>query len=174
MARPVTSPFGSQISLRIALILLVLSSALGIRARAAEGPSAPKIPTALPGIILMVAVLNPDFEKDGFPTSQVISDVESRVRQAGIPVVSAAPAGLQILVNASKAREVPLYGFNIAVEFVQSIRLEGNSPHSTAAITWRKQAVGTVSTTQVSEVQPLVLNLVDEFIKAYLEQNPKN
>lgn len=174
MTRLLIFPRRGRIVLGTTLILLAASPVLTVLAGAAdEGPSAQDTLKGITSVIVIVGVLSQDFEKDGFPAGELRTDIESRLRKAGIAVGPSAPAGLQILVNASKARDVALYGFNVAVEFVQGVRLDGDPQIITAAITWRRHAVGTVDAGHVAEVRAIVVDLVDQFISAYLEQNRK-
>jgi hypothetical protein len=121
----------------------------------------------------VVATLGPEAEQDGLATSQLQWDVDLRLRQAGIPVVPAAPCVLHVSVTTVR-REIGLYAYAIEVAFLQPVRLLRN-PKSVHhfAVTWSLGEVGMVGATQLATLRSSVMGLVDQFINAYLEQNPR-
>jgi hypothetical protein len=156
---------------------MTLAAFLAIAAWAEAPERSVPAPSAMKGVAsLTVAVGVPrsDSETAWFSAEQLRTDVESRLQKAGIAVAPAAPARLQVVVNASKAREAPLFAFNVEVELVQGMRLGGDAQVAVPVITWRKQALGTVHPSQIAGIEPVVMNLVEQFITAFLEQNPKN
>jgi hypothetical protein len=155
-------------------IALAVLPAVTAWAGTVEGPR--PTPSPLKGLTpfaVVVGVPKSDAEAIWFPADQLRTDVESRLQKAGIAIAPSAPAGLQIVVRASRAREVPLYAFTVEIEVVRRMRLGEDAQVTVPVITWRKQALGTVNSSHVSEIEPVVMNLLDQFINAYLEQNPK-
>jgi hypothetical protein len=71
--------------------------------------------------------------------------------------------------------EVPsLYAYSLRAEFNQGFMLNRNPKIYSIAATWSISSGGTVGTARVSCIRSAVSELVDRFISAYLEQNPKH
>ncbi len=114
-----------------------------------------------------------DAERDGLTRNRLQSDVEQRLRQAGITVDNDAPGILAVYVNTLKI-ESGFYVYAIRVQFRQRVRMERNLTIAALASTWEAPSVvGTVGTRVLRDVRGSVRVRVDEFINAYLEQNPK-
>ncbi|MFI5342136.1 MAG: hypothetical protein ACHQ7N_20150 [Candidatus Methylomirabilales bacterium] len=125
---------------------------------------------------VVVEVLTPEAERDGLTRDQLQTDVELRLRKAGINVTSSyantRESFLYLNVNTYK-EPVGLYAFNISLEFHQGVILTRNRNVSLPASTWYVGTVGIVSAERLREVRDTVADKVDQFINAYLEQNPK-
>lgn len=121
---------------------------------------------------VVVEQIKPDAEQDGLTRSDLQADVELRLRQAGIPVgPSSAAAGLIVNVNTTKASG--MYSVNILVEVIQSVTLERTPSIRLVAPTWSMTTVGLAGASHLREVRSIAAQIVDKFIDAYLEQNPK-
>ncbi len=117
--------------------------------------------------------LDADAERDGLTRSQLQTDIELRLRQAGIPVDNHAPRVLYVVVNTIKD-ELGLYGFSIRVEFRRPVHLGRDPSLTTPGVTWSATPlVGIVGSSDLATVRDDVRDLVDQFISAYLEENPK-
>ncbi len=132
----------------------------------------------LRGIRVVVERLPPEAERDGLTRSTIQTDVELKLRQAGIPLLSRAdrPPGspyLYVNVNTYQSR-VGLYAFSVQAGLVQFVILERNRNITSQATTWEATgSVGAVGSEKLSEVRNAVRDMVDEFINAYLAVNPK-
>lgn len=128
----------------------------------------------LTAVQVQVTPMDQDAERDGLTRSQLQTDIESRLRQAGIGVDTSAPARLSLEVLTEKEPRSAIYVFNMTLALLQSVNLERNPVISDpAAATWSVAFGGVVSAVYLSQVRSAVSDLVDRFIAAYLEQNPK-
>ena len=124
-------------------------------------------------IKVVVEKIDADAERDGLVGSQLQSDIELRLRQAGIPVDNHAPEFLYIVVNTIKD-DLNLYGFSIRVEFRRPVHLGRDLSITTLGVTWSvTPLVGIVSSSDLRTLRDDVRDMVDEFIKAYPEKNPR-
>jgi hypothetical protein len=115
-------------------------------------------------------------ERDGLTQSQIRTDVELRLRQAGIrinPASQSASGTLSVVVTAFKQETSPLYAISLSVSFGQLVTLIRDPSLVTAAPTWGIISVQVVGAARLRGVRYDVGDLVDRFINAYLEQNPK-
>ena len=79
----------------------------------------------LQGVEVLVGHLGPEAERDGLSRSTILVDVQLRLRQAGITVVSdkdGAPT-LYVRVNALRFRDQPsgLYAYSVALDLRQPV-----------------------------------------------------
>jgi hypothetical protein len=65
----------------------------------------------------------------------------------------------------------PAIRFHISIEFVQSVKLDRAANLLVPAVTWSMN--GFAETSDVRQVRLILSDLVNSFINAYLEQNPK-
>ncbi len=123
---------------------------------------------------VVVEEMRADAERDGLTRNLLQTDVEQRLRQAGITVDNHAPGFLAIFVNTLKF-ESGFYAYAIRVQFKQRVRMERNLKIAALASTWEAPSVvGTVGTRALRDVRGSVRDRVDEFINAYLEENPRS
>jgi hypothetical protein len=119
---------------------------------------------------VVVEPLGPELEQAGLATAQVQTDVEVRLRKAGIHVDSSATANLYINVNVIESTGG--FAANIDVEFNQPAVLIANSLTATVA-TWSCGAVLITSPERTSMfIRESVGSLVDRFSIGYLSVNP--
>jgi hypothetical protein len=133
--------------------------------------------TTLKGIkqvAVLVEDVSSDISQEGLTSSQIRTDVESRLRQSGITVVSSSPDFLYVRVGTWKLPGSPVYAVSITIEFRQQVNLVRDStiPMASTA-TWGVDALGAFGSDRLREIRPHVIDNVDKFISAYLEQNPK-
>jgi hypothetical protein len=117
--------------------------------------------------------IQPDAERDGLTRSQTQTDIESRLRQSGITLDPASPYLLYVTINTVRDPASPVYAFNIVVTFHQGVSLPRNPKSLHLATTWSVSHVGLVGADHLRDVRSKVADLVDRFISAYREQNPK-
>ncbi len=137
----------------------------------------------LKGVEVVVEEVDPEAERDGLVKSTLQTEVELKLRQAGILVLSRTQAGstpgnpwLYLRVSAVKGSGTlqRLYVFSVSLELNQIVRLDRNPSVITFARTWSARGfIGTVGAANLSSVRESVRDRVDEFINAYLAANPK-
>ena len=163
----------------VAVVLLSSISVLPVQAQG-DIPSTRATLRGLPGVYVSVDSISADARSDGLFASQIQTDVELRLREAGIRVLTFDEAGAtrgsgSLWVEVSTVHPLQaLYGYSIGLNFTQGVRLERNGLY-TAAATWSALGVlGTVDGGRLSEtVRKSVRDLVDQFINAYLSVNPR-
>jgi hypothetical protein len=164
----------SKLPLR--LIICVLFAGL---ATAAEGKLGRE---TLRGITsIEVVVESPDSEaiRDGLTKDQIQTDVELRLRKAGVRVIGSddpeatkAPF-LAISANLLKGRSIDGYAYSCQVALFQGVMVLSNST-ATLASTWSIEMTGIAGTNNmVMAVRNSIGDLVDKFLNAYLSVNPK-
>jgi hypothetical protein len=166
--------------MRRSAFLLHYSLVLGIAILLLDIPAWADTPgerATLKGIEAVAVVVedtNADAARDGLTRDQLQSDVEQRLRQAGITVDNHALGVLAVFVNTLKI-ESGFYAYAIRVQFRQWVRMERNLTIAALASTWEASSVvGVIGTRALRDVRGSVRDRVDQFINAYLEQNPKH
>jgi hypothetical protein len=137
----------------------------------------------LQGVRVLVEKLTPEVEKYGLTSQQLQTDVELRLRQNGIRVLSegqeqfSAPGMPYLYVNVSimMRKDIPLAVFVILVELKQNVFLARDTTKLCIASTWdSKSMVGSVGLDKIeTTIRKDVKDNVDEFINDYLAVNPK-
>jgi hypothetical protein len=165
-----------------ALGLVVLWGILGLTASgswAVDNEQSREVLRGLPGLGVLVERLNPDAEHAGLTETQIQTDVELRLRQAGIAVLTegerlrtpSMPV-LYVRVSTYKRGEIGVFAYNISVELLQFVLIEHNSTHVTTT-TWSTGALGIVGEQNLSLIRASIRDYVDRFINAYLAVNPR-
>jgi len=135
----------------------------------------------LTGVGVVVEAMDPDAEKDGLTTSTLRTEVELKLRQAGIRVLTEAERAvapgspfLYLRVATMKSDGVGVYIYNITLELVQEVRLTRNPAITMLATTWRVGGfLGIIQHRNLSQVRESVRDVMDQFLNAYLAANPK-
>ena len=122
---------------------------------------------------VFVEGVSPEDKRHGLTRDRLQTDVELRLRRAGIAVSASATEYLYVNVNTLQSRQ-GLHSYSVVVMLRQSAYLV-RDPALTApvAITWWKGTDGITTTANPQAVRDAVGDLVDKFIHAYREQNPK-
>jgi hypothetical protein len=135
----------------------------------------------LTGIYVAVEQVDDDAQRDGLDTLQIRTDVEVKLRQAGIGVVTQAQtlsttAAPYLYVNVQTAKnERGLYAFSVQMELRQAVSLLTNPSMRRLATTWSTPGfIGSVGSQKVGSLREDVRDLTDRFINAYLAANPKH
>ncbi len=127
----------------------------------------------------MVESVASDAERDGLTRSQLQTDVEVRLRKAGIRVLTEGerqdmPGGpyLYVSVNTLK-REDGIYVVSIFVDLRQKVFLARKPSFSMYKATWDMSSIGAVGAARLRTVRTGVADIVDTFISDYLAVNPR-
>jgi len=131
------------------------------------------------GVKVVIEYLKPEVERAGLTVQQLQTDVELRLRQAGIRVLTQAERHgipgrpwLYINVNVSLRSEIPLAAYTIQVQLNQDASLTTDG--SLAAVsTWSVGYIGTVGRAHLTTIREDIRERVDEFINAYLSVHPR-
>ncbi len=130
-------------------------------------------------VAVLVEPMTPDAERDGLTKDQLQTDIELRLRKAGINVASlplpeTGWAYLYLSVHARKYPEVQTYSVALSLQFRQWVILERDPGVRAPATTWGTSSSGLMGSRVIRNlVRDGVADAVDKFINAYLEQNPK-
>ena len=154
-------------------VLALVGLLLVVPAWAGDTPRDRATLKGISAIQVGIEKIQPDAERDGLSRSQIQAGVESRLKQSGIKLDTSSPYLLHVVVSTVRDLESPTYGFNVAVAFHQGVSLPRHPKNLYLATTWSVSRVGTVGVARLPDVQSLVIDQVDKFITAYLEQNPK-
>jgi len=133
----------------------------------------------LSGVSVLIAEINSDAERDGLIRGQLQTDIELRLRKAGIRVLPNTEADVPLLpqlyvkVRALKRREFNLYAFSINVQVNDFVDLRRKPARSAVVTVWDADTAGSVGSDNLRVVRETVGDLVDRFINDYLAQNPK-
>lgn len=125
----------------------------------------------------------PELESDGLFRAQLQTDVELKLRLAGIKVLTREQHLVQdedgrpylyLSINSVK-RQSGFYSLCIDISLMQDVRLVRNFQLVYGVSTWSKGSVMTVGENRLRQaVRDDVKDRVDEFINAYLSVNPKS
>lgn len=159
-----------------ALSIAVASSGFAIIARSNRATL-----RGLSGIGVLVERLAPEVEKGGLKANQLQTDVESKLRKAGIKILSREECAktpgepyLYVNLNVNVAKtESDIYPYAIDVMLIQRVSLQRNPGLLTHAVTWSIGGVGSISKPILGELREVVQETVDIFIQAYQAENPK-
>ena len=129
---------------------------------------------------VVVENLEQDIEKDGLSTSTIQTDVEQKLRMAGIKVLTEEewikePGSPYLYVGVSSyKRDTGLYAFHIEVELSQEVILYRKPDVLCPAITWACVGLtGTVGAKKVNGLRDRIKDKIDLFINDYFDMNPK-
>jgi len=149
---------------------------------AQELPGARESLAGLAGVYVIVEdIINPDVERGGLAWSTLQTDVEVKLRLAGIRVLTktewhAAPGSPFLSLYAQAVglgKERLVYGPVISLGLYQKVVLARNPTITLHARTWSSLTSGVTVAKSLYKVREDVRDRVDEFINAYLAANPK-
>jgi hypothetical protein len=123
-------------------------------------------------IEIAVEDLNAEAAKVGLTQQDLQTDVELRLRQSGVRVGPNPTAYLSL--RAIVMRSSNVYAIRLSLELNQVVRLVRDPKIVVTADTWSVSGLLMVSPTRARNgVREHVREMVDQFLNAYLEQNPK-
>ena len=127
-------------------------------------------------VVVSVEPMDSRAEKDGLTTDLLRTDVELQLRKAGIkvvPISRASPEYLYVRLTVAKS-DLRIYGYSVEVQFNQMVQLVRDPQIFTYATTWAAIYAATAPEGGFQRhARDTVSDLLDKFINAYLEQNPK-
>jgi hypothetical protein len=128
---------------------------------------------------VLVEPLHQEVEQKGLTESLIRTEVELKLRQAGIRIVpldegrkiSGRP---YLYVNTNVYRDTSgLWNFNIDLGVWQAVRLDRDTSIQLDAPTWSVSAIGLVGADKVGGIRNQINDYTDRFINAYLSVNPR-
>ena len=171
-------------SLRIMMVrvlFLLLTLTLSYPLFAVNGISNRATLRGLKGIGVLVEKLPLEVEQEGLKRDQLQMEVESKLRTAGIKVLTKEEASgasgkpyLYININVNIAKtESDIYPCSIDMLFIQKVSLLRDPKLTSYAVTWSTGGVGSIGKPILSQLRESVEAMVDVFVNAYLMENPK-
>ncbi len=166
-------------------VMIVMLSALNLTLSsplfAINGVSNRATFRGLKGVGVLVEKLPPEVEQEGFKRDQIQMEVESKLRTAGIKILTKEEAFntpgepfLYININVNIAKtESDIYPYSIDLLLIQKVSLVRDPKLTSYAITWSTGGVGSIAKPILSQLAESIEKMVDIFIKAYLAENPK-
>ena len=132
----------------------------------------------LRGCCVLIESLDKEIVRAGLTRSVLKTDVELRLRKAGITVLTEeqslrTPGGpyLYVNINAIKIERTDLFVYDAEVEFIQNVILSRNRSIETGATTWDHSFTGI--TPNLRTIRESVRDSIDRFMNDYLAVNPK-
>ena len=170
----------------LALLLTLFSTNICAQAQDTSDQAERISLRGLPGVYLYVSDLDADIEGSGLSRDQLQTDVEAKLRKAGIRVLTqeerrqtpSMPA-LLVVLNSQKVKQAPaaggddLYSYSCSIELRQMVSLKGRPSISTLATTWSTGGIGFTEASNIRRVRDAISYDIDEFIRAYRAVNPK-
>lgn len=161
----------------IAGVLVLLG---GLPAPALDTPNERVTLSGLTGVHVVVNEMSAEAAREGLTRSSLQAELEDRLRQAGLRVLTATEAlasvgrpTLELRVNLLPSGEAPqLYVYSVDLALRQHIRLTRDRTVESYAITWSEtRQVGVVGAGHLSVVRDAVRAKVKEFITAWQTVN---
>jgi len=130
------------------------------------------------GINVVVEDLGPEIERKGLKGEQIQTDVESKLKLAGIQVLTKSELFREIgmpwiSVKPTIMKLDQCNGFVYFIEILAYQRatlIRNENVHF--VITWSNEMIGT--TPDLTNIRNIIKNQMDEFLNALLSVNPKN
>jgi hypothetical protein len=166
---------------RVLFLLLALTLTLSYPLFAVNGISNRATLRGLKGIGVLVEKLPLEVEQEGLKRDQLQMEVESKLRTAGIKVLTKEESfktpgepHLYININVNIAKtESDIYPYSIDLLLIQKVSLLRDPKLTSYAITWSTGGVGSIGKPILNQLRENVEEMVEVFVKAYLAENPK-
>ena len=108
------------------------------------------------------------------PTSTLQTEVELRLRLAGLDVKAGPDSHLRICAQSLQLQTTDHCTYLVKVELNQAASLTRDSTIFLPMRTWHTELIGVVQTEKLNEaIQDAVSDLMDQFVNAYLSVNPR-
>ena len=165
------------------LLLLLTPSMVG-----AQTPNQERLSLrGLQGIGVLIEEIRGTAKEDGLTDSQLQTDVELRLRKAGIRIMTvdelkkSGTPYLYLNIQNIKDKQGRGYVYYVHLSVQQDVRLERkiavlpNEPNQIrmTVATWERNNLGTLPGSDLRRVRNIVADQVDEFINDYLAENAK-
>jgi hypothetical protein len=159
---------GAALALMVLLALPGVSHALTLDQRALVGLEGVQVVVEGPGL---------EAERLGLSKNQIKTEVEQRLRQAGVRVLTnqeevetPGRPQLDVKIGASISK-MGIIAYSINVDLFEIVTLfTGETAFATV---WEKGEAGSVGLNNINQIQSRITILVDKFINDYLAANPK-
>jgi hypothetical protein len=161
---------------RAAIVFLVLAQAAIVEAQTGRAAQTDRATlTGLKAVSVLVENIDKDAERAGFSGGQIKTDVELRLRKAGVRVVETTNYAfpyLYINLNTLQLSNFPTWIYSLRVGLVQTVTLPREKPFFCVAETWNRGSLGFAPAgTLVSSARSQLGDLVDQFINDFLAAN---
>jgi hypothetical protein len=134
---------------------------------------------ALGGLIYPITVevgaVDPVLAPYTLSESQIQTDVELRLRKAGVPLKSKGEylSYPQFYVTLNAWEDGGLYFYHIRIRLNEGVDLHRRPNRLTLATTWEDEVFGTIGQKNLRNLRENIADLVDKFINDYITANPK-
>lgn len=133
--------------------------------------------SGLKGVSVIIEEFQPDFDIYELTTEQLQTDVELRLRKAGIKVgaIEKFPSSIYVNLNMRAVSACPgLYSYGLQIELQELVSLDRRPKVVLTGTLWSLGNSGTVGKDKAkTDLRELVADLVDRFINDYLAANPR-
>jgi hypothetical protein len=137
-----------------------------------------KVLVGLRGVGVKVEDMDPQAERLGLTKAQIRTDVELRLRKAGVTVLTEKERietpGIPLLsvkANTNFSQKLPFVTYSTSVDLNEWVTLARGG--ETYGAIWSTASLGTIGTTNISKIRDFLGDRVDQFINDYLAANPK-
>jgi hypothetical protein len=142
-------------------------------ATAADSPMERATLRGMKAVKIVLDKLGDDLEREGLGKQQLQVDIGEKLRNAGIALDDKANEFLGLSTISARLKRGP-YTVSYSLGVYQVVTLSRDKNIRTVAETWSTQSVLSVSPKLVTKISRTTIGeLVDQFINAYREANPK-
>jgi hypothetical protein len=110
--------------------------------------------------------------ESGPSEGQIKSDVELKLRLAGIKLISPGKDGFLYVRIGCRHINNYVYSVNIIVQYKQPVYLMRNQSSSIGA-TWESGSFGYIGSQKIDSLRDAIKDIIDLFLNDYLTANPK-
>jgi len=131
-------------------------------------------------LAVVIEDLSPDTEQAGFQKTQLKTDVEMRLKEKGIQLVSEPETAgkwdgpiLNVRLQTVKHDRQNIEAISIILQLRQKVRLTRKSGAEVLAVTWQSDRLGSVDKAELPLARKILVSMVDSFISDYSAVNPR-
>jgi hypothetical protein len=155
------------VAMVVLLLLPGVSHALTLSQKALVG---------LRGVEVIVENMQPEADRRGLNRNQIQTDVELRLRKAGVRVLTEdemwnTPGMPTLIVNVNTVFGTGICAYSVHVELTEKVKLDRG--FSVSGAIWEIGMIGAIGTGDMRKIREYVGDMVDKFINDYLAANPK-
>jgi hypothetical protein len=160
--------------------ILLMATAVGATLQAQDNAHDDTL-KGIKGVGVVVEDLRSDIEAAGLHEADVRTDVELKLRLAGIKVLTNGgalkqPGFPQLYINVNmmmgQGLASGIVAYHLSVALKQGVILARDSSINTWISTWQSDAVGYGGTGTLPKLRDNIKDMADKFINAYLSVNP--